>query len=381
MNKQALYIHVPWCRRRCPYCDFYFVVGKPHRDFVSALIAEFEERASHWLMAPGETLYFGGGTPSMMRAADLSRLIQYFFDKKALVEGAEITLEANPEDLSAEAAVALAKTPINRISLGIQSFDNQILHALGRMHTSEQATAAIENLQRAGFKNISVDLILGVPEEDEKAVLQSLHKLAEVGIPHLSPYLLTIEEKTSFHRRIKQGRMRAPLEDDQVRIYRLVQRELTSLGYEQYDISSYGRAGFFSRHNQVYWAQGNYLGLGPGAHSMRLMAGSIERAHNIRPLNDWLRDPAAHDNYETEHLEPALALRESLAFGLRNMHNGIAVDELCQRHNCAKPEKIGEVVEKMKNYRWLREREGRLCITAEGALFADAVMAEILSCD
>lgn len=380
MNNQALYVHVPWCRRRCPYCDFYFVVGKPEQTFLAAIKSEFEARSSQWLSGPAHSLYFGGGTPSMLEVEQIHDLIQYFIEKKALKEDAEITLEANPEDISVDYAKALAKSALNRLSLGVQSFENKTLRRLGRMHTSEQAWMALARLQEAGLSNISVDLIVGVPGEDQELLLRNLANLVQQQIPHFSPYLLTIEERTNFYKRIKAGTMQAPSEDHQVTIYRAVQKMLKSFNYIQYDISSYGLWGSFSRHNQTYWAAGSYLGLGPGAHSMRYGAEGIERAHCTRPLAEWLHNPSSSDNFAYEQLSPPEALKESLAFGLRNLARGIAPAELSLLHACPLPEGLERAVTKLHNYGWLQKENDCLFISEEGTLFADAIMSEILSC-
>src|SRR5580700_725615 len=166
MNKEAIYIHVPWCRRRCPYCDFYFVVGKPAENFVSALIDEYSHRAPLWLKEPAQSLYFGGGTPSLLPANHVARLIDHFRQVGSLLADAEITLEANPEDLNEAKLDELRNAGINRLSLGIQSLDDEILKRLGRKHSRTDALNAIDYAQKAGFDNISVDLIIGVPNED-----------------------------------------------------------------------------------------------------------------------------------------------------------------------------------------------------------------------
>ncbi|HXW60821.1 MAG TPA: hypothetical protein VEK06_04700, partial [Myxococcota bacterium] len=238
----------------------------------------------------------------------------------------------------------------------------------------------IKNLAALGFSNISVDLILGVPGENVTQIVQSVNKLAELKVPHQSTYLLTIEEKTTFYKRIKAGNLIEATEDEQVNVYRCVQNELLSLGYKQYDISSYGLLGHFSRHNQVYWAKGCYMGVGPGAHSMRLIDGGIERAHCSRPLKEWLLKPGSNDNFSFDRLNQEQALKESLAFGLRNMYWGIDISELSRLHHCQAPKGLGPALEKMSNFGWLEEEKGRMRITKEGALFADAIMSEILSC-
>lgn len=378
MNEFSIYIHVPWCRRRCPYCNFYLVVGRPSNSFVDAVIDEWECRKADYSGGVASSLYFGGGTPSLLLPQELSRLMEYFF-ANVVIKHAEITLEANPEDLSPDYLNDLSKTPINRISLGIQSFDDAILQRLGRKHTSAMAKVAIKRLVDMGFNNISVDLILGVTGEEEAAVINSLNYLHDAGVKHVSAYLLTIEEGTDFERRIADGRMMHPLEDAQVDIYVRVQQELKRLGYVQYDISSYSQPGFSSKHNQSYWAGLDYIGLGAGAHSMRrLSSGGVERTQNRALLTAWLKNPTAKEHWSHETLSPDGALREALAFGLRNMAVGIRPNQLALRHQTALPTNFWSVIKKYHDLGWLREHEAALLITEQGALFADAIMRDIL---
>ncbi len=379
MTTSAIYIHVPFCRRRCPYCDFYLVVGKPEQNFVDGILAEWSERSS-WHEGVAQSLYFGGGTPSLLSYNDIEKLIHFFRGQGVLADDAEITLEANPEDIDFHHVTELKKAGVNRLSLGVQSFDNRILRLLGRKHTKDMAEKAIDAALLAGINNISVDLILGVGGEVHDRTLASLDYLM-ARVPHLSTYLLTIEEGTHFYKRIKEGKMLEPDEDAQVTIYRLVQERLSAHGFVQYDISSYARPGYFSRHNQVYWAMGSYIGLGPSAHSLRyLPAGGLCRAQNRASLNQWLKDPKSDLCFSYDHLDADQALRESLAFGLRNMAHGINPQELAQRHQQKLPNGFATVVEKMKLNGWLEERGEILLIGQLGALFADAIMREILCC-
>lgn len=379
MNKFSIYVHVPWCRRRCPYCNFYLVVGRPAENFVDSLISEWSNRRHRYQNGLAASLYLGGGTPSLLTPPELTRLTDYFFAEQIVAHDAEITLEANPEDLSPEYVQGLSKTAVNRVSLGIQSFDDRVLKHLGRKHSAAMAQEAISRLMEAGFTNISVDLILGVPGEDHAAIFNSINYLQSAGIKHISAYLLTIEEGTKFHRRIADGKMVTPPEDAQVEIYTKVQHELTRLGYCQYDISSYGQPEYFSQHNQVYWAGLNYIGLGPGAHSMmQLPNGGIERTQNQADLKAWLKSPIENEHWITETLTPDEALREALAFGLRNMALGINPEQLAKRHQVLLPKEFLSVVKKYRDLGWLTNDRGAMRITQEGALFADAIMRDIL---
>ncbi len=343
------------------------MVGKPDSAFVDALIAEWQHRRDDFFGIPN-TLYFGGGTPSLLRPEDIDRLIEHFS-----AHDAETTLEANPEDLSATYVDALSRTHVNRISLGVQSFDDKVLRMLGRKHSGAQAKDAITELKSRGFDNVSVDLIVGVPDEDRSAILRSLDYLIEMDIKHISTYLLTIEDGTHFARKNI-----APLEDHQAEIYEMVQRELIARGFMQYDISSFARAGFMSKHNQAYWSAQDYLGLGPGAHSMRALEdGGVVRTHNAAGLASWLKDPIRAQR-EVEALSPDEALRESLAFGLRNMHTGMDVHSRARHHRTNLPHDLALRLEKFCGRGWLLHHDDIYRITTTGALFADAIMREIL---
>ncbi len=375
MTNFSVYVHVPWCKRRCPYCNFYFVVGRPQANFVDALIREFIHRRGDF--SGGVTsLYFGGGTPSVLPPRELARFMEFLEELELLASDAEITLEANPEDLTEDYVKELARTPINRISLGVQSFDDAVLRRLGRKHSSEEAKASIMRLVNHGLTNISVDQIVGVPHERTDAIIAGLRFVHDAGVNHISTYLLTIEEGTKFHRSNI-----SPSDDAQADVYLMVQRELNALGYDQYDISSYAKPGFMSRHNQAYWSAEDYIGLGPGAHSMRkLKTGGIERAHNHADVTVWLADPLTPQHWTTERLTGDEALREALAFGLRNMERGMDAERLAALFGAPIPATFSVVMTKYQRLGWLRKRDQAYVIAPEGALFADAIMRDILSC-
>lgn len=380
MIASALYIHVPFCRRRCPYCDFYFVVAKPHASYADSILLEWEARSKEWHQGKAQSLYFGGGTPSLLSPQEIEKIISFFKNNKALNDDAEITLEANPEDINSNYISSVQQAGVNRLSLGVQSFHDPMLKILGRKHNGAMAKRAIESAITAGIPNISVDMILGVPKECQKDTLESIAYLSDT-VPHISTYLLTIEEGTYFYKQIKKGLMAEPEEDAQVDMYRSVQEQLLKAGFIQYDISSYARPDFFSRHNQVYWGMGSYLGLGPSAHSLRYLPdGSLVRAHNRASHDQWLNDPKSDLCFSYDQLSSDQALREALAFGLRNMNLGINPKNLAERHQQELPSGLADVVKKMKKNSWLEESETTIRISKEGALFADAIMREILCC-
>lgn len=379
MHDTSLYVHVPWCRRRCPYCDFYLVVGRPDQGFMGKIKQEWHLRQKDWHKGQAKTLYFGGGTPSLLAPLEIASLVRFFRDGGVLSPDAEVTLEVNPEDVTKEFASGIMEAGVNRVSLGIQSFDDEVLRFLGRKHRGAHARQALADLAQAGFSNISLDLIIGL-HQNPLTLVETIKEIHGRAIPHISAYLLTIEETTNFHKRLQKGELSIPSDDAQADCYSLVQETLVDLGYQQYDISSYAQSGFMSRHNQVYWGAGSYMGLGPGAHSMRFLPdGGIERAHNQTLLADWLKNPLYEARFSMDSLGPHEALLESLAFGLRNMVRGIKPDKLAQRHGVALPLGFMELIKKYHTIGWLMTDASGVRLTQPGALFADAIMRDIVS--
>ncbi len=378
MSNLGYYFHVPWCRRRCPYCDFYLVVNKtPDSSYAQCIIKEYQSRIVTKKSAT--TMYFGGGTPSLLPSSQLDLIINFFKENNLLTLNPEITLELNPEDVNLAYVKDLTTTLVNRISLGIQSFDDAILKFLGRAHTKKQALTSIELLLAKDFNNISIDLIIGVDGENLTETLNMLDLLGNLGVKHFSTYLLTIESSTNFHKRIINKQLKAPSDDYQAYAYETIQQKLLSLGFIQYEISSFAKDNFFSKHNQLYWSSSDYLGFGPSSHSMtRLSNGGILRTHNKALLADWLVDPTKKDYFVTEFLDPKEALKEALAFGLRNMHTGmnpLYLSNLCQS---SLPANFYEIMLKFIKNGMLQEKNGIFFITHKGALFADLIIREAL---
>lgn len=289
-------------------------------------------------------------------------------------DASEITLEANPEDLNEAYLNELRAAGCNRLSLGIQSFEDPILKFLGRKHRSKQAYETVLLAKKAGFEQISVDLIVGIEGEN----LESARWLRDQEIGHLSVYLLTVEPFTPLARFIDQGRLKKIDEDVQADAYIRMQESLSMLGYQQYEISNYALPGQESLHNRIYWSQGTYLGLGPGAHSMRLHAdGSVTRRRNLPLLNQWLQNPSSAP-HEAELLTPVEALQEALAFGIRDLR-GIVPEALARRHKTPLAANFKTCVQELMDRHWLAQEHGRIYLTQTGARFADAVSRAFLT--
>ena len=263
----GLYLHVPFCKQACHYCDFHFSTSlalKPQ--LLRAMARELALRQGY-VTGPFDTVYLGGGTPSLLTGAELAQLFEAIEENYGIAPGAEITLEANPDDLTPARLAELAASPVNRLSIGLQSFHEPHLRLMNRAHTAQESAAAVRAAQAAGFENISVDVIYGVPAPDHGIWRSDLDALLALDVPHVSAYALTIEPDTAFGRRLKKGTFAPPPDEFVARQFELLLDALDGAGYEQYEISNFCRPGRESRHNSSYWCGVPYLGIGPSAHS------------------------------------------------------------------------------------------------------------------
>lgn len=264
----GVYIHIPFCKRLCAYCDFYKSVRLSYlEEVVAAMHRELSERRGYLRDQRIETLYFGGGTPSLLsveQLAGLKRRVEELFDCSHL---GEVTLEANPDDLTAPYLEGLRKAGFNRLSIGVQSFDDEELRWMNRRHTAQRAEEAVREARAAGFENLTLDLIFGVPGFGEEVLRRNLERVLALEPEHISAYHLTIEPDTALGRKEARGELCAVEESISEREYALVHETLTRAGYDHYEISNYARPGFRARHNSAYWQGREYLGIGPAAHS------------------------------------------------------------------------------------------------------------------
>ena len=264
----GIYIHIPFCKQACNYCDFHFSTSlKMKSSFVAALLMEIELRKSVFENQSIESIYLGGGTPSLLNASELTLIFEKLASSFSISPDAEITLEANPDDLTFEKIQELKTTPVNRLSIGIQSFRDADLKFMNRAHTSSEALSSINMCKEAGFTNLTIDLIYGTPGMDENAWLENLQIAFKLNIPHISSYALTVEEKTALHYQILANKTPELDEQQSALQFEMLMAEMKNNGYEQYEISNFCKPNSYSRHNSSYWKKDNYLGLGPSAHS------------------------------------------------------------------------------------------------------------------
>jgi len=378
----GLYLHIPFCSQRCTYCDFYFVTTqKAHTPFVQALIAELEHYALTYGKAePIETIYFGGGTPSLLHLDELTRIldtIHQHYDTSAI---REVTLEINPDDATADYLTGLRVLGINRLSIGIQSFYDNDLRFMNRGHTAEQAAAVIPMARRAGFDNFSVDLIFGLPDQPEEYWAANLQKAIQQDVPHLSTYGLTIEARTVLHKQVERGLV-TPLDDEtSAERYQFTMDYLRENGYDHYEISSFARPGVRAQHNQIYWDHANYLGFGPSAHSLwwkGLPANRWANVRNLRRYEELIRQRQLPldfkedlDLFTLANEYILLRLRTSDGLDLDHLEKRYGVDLLFDRVDELANLELDALIEPIRNH--------RVKLTDRGKTVCDAVTELLL---
>lgn len=311
-----IYLHIPFCKQKCSYCNFHFSTSLHFKEeMMAAIKKEIFLRKDELQENNLKSLYFGGGTPSILKVDELQSIIDEVLKYFSFNEDIEITLEANPDDLNQPFLKELAQTEINRLSIGTQSFFNEDLMLMNRAHNAGEAESSIKRAQDFGFENISIDLIYGSPTSNFEIWKENLNKTIALQVPHVSSYALTVEPKTALNQWIKQHKIAAPKEAEQNREFYYMSDFLKDHGFDHYEISNFGKPGFHSRHNSAYWKSHEYLGIGPSAHSFN---GGNERSWNI--ANNKLYINSLEKNTvpkETEILSEADQFNEMLMIGLR----------------------------------------------------------------
>ncbi|HEY9113873.1 MAG TPA: radical SAM family heme chaperone HemW [Bacteroidales bacterium] len=282
----GIYIHIPFCKQKCHYCNFFAVASDKYREpFVGALLKEIEIRKEYLGGEKINTIYFGGGTPSMLKINEINLITNKLNQVFEINPEAEITLEANPDDLNEDKLKALKnETKINRLSMGVQSFFDDDLHYLNRVHNGNQARTSIEFALKAGFQNMTIDLIYGIPGLTDEKWKKNLEIFFSYKIPHLSSYSLTIEQKTALFVLIEKGKMKNINDEESIRHFEILLEETTKNEFIHYEISNFAKEGFYSKHNSIYWLGGHYAGFGPSAHSFN----GISRQWNVSLMKPYV---------------------------------------------------------------------------------------------
>jgi oxygen-independent coproporphyrinogen-3 oxidase len=321
----GIYFHIPFCKTRCSYCDFFSSVSEADiPKLINAEIKELELKKDYLNNESIETIYFGGGTPSFISEKNIEKLLNKVYKNYKVCESPEITIEVNPDDITNKKASAFVAFGINRVSMGTQSFNNDILKFLNRRHDSKQAVKSIEILKQAGFKNISIDLIYGIPklaiEEWEKTIYQSL----QLNIQHVSAYHLSFEKGTEIHKQLKNKKIFALQDEESFNQYNLLCKKMRNSGFEHYEISNFSIPEFNSRHNSSYWEGSNYAGIGPSAHSFD----GNSRQWNISNIEKYIEGVISKNTYFLkENLNINEKYNEFLLTHLRT-NKGVGIKEI-----------------------------------------------------
>lgn len=370
---RSAYVHVPFCRHRCGYCDFTLVAGRD--DLIDTYLDALQrELASVDSPLEIDTLFLGGGTPSHLSPSQLERLFAILHEKFQLAAGHEFSLEANPADITPERIAVMTHAGVNRISLGVQSFDDAHLKTLERDHDEAIVRAAFDVI-RERIHNISLDLIFGVPGQTHSDWKQTLAKAIELQPAHISTYGLTFEKGTAFWSRLQKGNLTRTPDDIERAMYAAAMDELTAAGFEQYEISNFAKPGDRCRHNEAYWTGKPYLAFGPGAASFI----NGRRTTNHRSVLTWLKRVRSGESpvMDVEELSPEDAAREQLVIGLR-LNAGVDLGEFEERTGYSVDHLASEAIARNLANGLLERNETSLRLTTEGRFLADSVVVDLL---
>lgn len=370
-----IYLHVPFCTSRCIYCDFYSTTQSAtvRHEYVNAACAELANRTSYLADRHIQSIYFGGGTPSQLQIKEIAILLDSINKHYDIDTNAEITLEANPDDVTPDFAHNLRNLGFNRVSLGVQSFNDRILKMLNRRHDAATAQDAVHTLQQAGLDNISIDLIYGLPTQQLQDFSSDLQKAFSLPIKHLSTYALSIEQGTLLQRKIQSNELAETDEDTFIAEYEIMMQQAHAHGFEHYEISNFALPGFESRHNSGYWNNTPYLGIGPGAHSFN---GTDERQYNEPNLGKYI-SAAGLPPHTIEHLTLSDQFDEQVFTSLRT-RRGLSLKNLEKRFGEAWLKDLKRAAQKHIISGNLTLNNNTLCLTRKGIMTSNDIISDLM---
>lgn len=371
----GIYLHIPFCKTRCIYCDFYSTTRSEWTDrYVEALCTELTRRKDYLQGEPVHTIYMGGGTPSQLSEKHFRKLFHTLQQVYGLEQCHEITLEANPDDLTEEYTAMLKTLPFNRISMGIQTFHEDTLRLLHRRHTGAQAIRAVELCRKAGFQNISIDLIYGLPGENDFRWNQDLQQAIQLQVEHISAYHLTYEEGTPLYDMLHQHSVQEVDEESSLRFFTSLMDTLKDAGYEHYEISNFCKPGFHSRHNTAYWQGIAYLGCGPSAHSFNGSSRQWNKASLSAYMNGIEQNTCI---YETEQLDVYTRYNEYVMTGLRTQ-KGISLKQLHHTFGMQLKDYCLRNADSYLKNGQLEIQNEHLRLTRPGIFISDGIMSDLM---
>ncbi|HNQ68715.1 MAG TPA: radical SAM family heme chaperone HemW [Bacteroidales bacterium] len=369
----GIYIHIPFCKSKCSYCDFYSVANTlAINDFVEALLKEIEIKKNDFERKTVKTIYFGGGTPSRLSVLEINRILDCVYKNYRISNDAEVTFEANPEDLNVNYLLGLRNCKINRLSIGLQSLDDNVLKLMRRRHNAGEGLNAVNLANKYGFENISVDFIYGIDGISLGGIQEQLETIVKLPVKHISAYHLGIEKGTLMYRRLKEGKMSIIDEILSFEQYNLIVNFTAQAGFLQYEISNFAKDGFMSRHNSAYWSRKEYLGFGPSAHSF---------LDNIRTFNTssvatyCKKIKSGEKPGESEILSKSDDINENIMLALRTT-NGLDMIKFEETFGRAQTDRIKSVL-KTINQKYYVLENGFLKFTTEGMFVSDSIISSL----
>ncbi len=373
----GIYIHIPYCKQKCSYCDFHFSTNLQSKSLLIKAINKELELRKNEINQPLETIYFGGGTPSILSENELESIFETIYKNYSTSSIKEITLEANPDDLTKEKLAFLKSTPINRFSIGVQSFFEEDLRLMNRAHNAQEAEKSIKLTQDFGFENITIDLIYGSTTTTDEMWRENLKKAIELNVPHISSYALTVEEKTVLDHQIKKGETK-PIDDNrQNDQFQILVDTLTANNFIQYEISNFGKENYFSHHNSNYWKGVPYIGIGPSAHSYN----GKQRAWNIANNAKYIQ--SINQNIlpdEIEILNESDQFNEMIMIGLRTIY-GIDLNRINSEFSQQLIDSFYQEINQLLEENLIEKQGNKIILKPEAKFFADGIASRLFYVD
>lgn len=369
----GLYLHIPFCKQACHYCNFHFSTSLKYKnEMVAAMLHEIDLQHTYLKDSKLQSIYFGGGTPSILDADDLKLIFDKIRTHFSISPQAEITLEANPDDINTKKLNSWALLGINRLSIGVQSFANEDLTYMNRAHNAQEAKACIQLAQDAGFHNLTVDLIYGAPSTSDEVWEQNVQTLFDLQIPHLSCYALTVEPKTALAYKVKKAIL-PPVEDEQAaRQYELLMEWMAANDYIHYETSNFAKEGFFAKHNSAYWTGAHYLGIGPSAHSYNGHSRQWNVANNAKYMNALQSSDKTTPFFEVETLSLEDQYNELILTGLRTIW-GVQLDKLPTQLQ----QQFQEDIQQFIDTQHIQKTNKNYILTNKGRLISDYISSQL----
>ncbi len=374
----GIYIHIPFCKQACHYCDFHFSTSMKYKDeMISALVHEIELRKNYLSDEVVDTIYFGGGTPSIIPSKDIDVILKKIHQHFELSSSLEVTLEANPDDLNKEFLKSIYQNGVNRLSIGVQSFIDRDLEWMNRAHHANEAVDSIRRAQDIGIENISIDLIYGTPGLSDREWKDNIYKALELEVPHISSYALTVETKTALGNWVAKGKMKPMDEEQAATQFEMLMEELSLNGFEHYEISNFAKPGYYSKHNSSYWEGTKYLGIGPSAHSFNKNTRQWNISNNHKYIDEIYRDQLP---MEIEVLKLNDRFNEYLMVGFRTA-KGVSVKYIETEFGSAVLTQFEDAAKEFISKNWITLVNGFYKTTTAGKLMADKIAAELFIID